>query len=202
MHLFEYNEKRRATRQRPRLDHLLLEELMMIDVTTLTDGERARFWAKVDKDQVGTGCWEWTAYLAHGYGMFTSGTRLRGYKGHLAHRLVYQMLVGPIPEGLELDHLCRNTSCCNWQHVEPVTHAENIRRCGAMAKATAASALASRLRTHCRQGHALETIRRSSPCMVCARARKARQEAKWTDEQREAKREYVRQWRDRQHASP
>jgi hypothetical protein len=46
----------------------------------------------------------------------------------LVHRDVYEQLVGPIPEGLVLDHLCRNRSCCNPAHLEPVTTAENVRR--------------------------------------------------------------------------
>ena len=46
----------------------------------------------------------------------------------LAHRVYYERHVGPVPEGLELDHLCRNPGCVNPEHLEPVTHAENIRR--------------------------------------------------------------------------
>lgn len=62
------------------------------------------------------------------------------------HRLAYSTLVGAIPEGLTLDHLCRNPSCCNPAHLEPVTVAENIRR-GTQGKAQAA-------KTHCIRGHA------------------------------------------------
>lgn len=47
----------------------------------------------------------------------------------VVHRVTYQLLVGPIPEGLELDHLCEVKACCNPEHLEPVTHAENLRRC-------------------------------------------------------------------------
>jgi len=71
-----------------------------------------------------TGCWNWNRYRDRdGYGSTrTDGSLL------LAHRAVYERLVGPIPEGLELDHLCFNTSCVNPAHLEPVTGAENLRR--------------------------------------------------------------------------
>lgn len=91
----------------------------------------ALFWAKVDKlgpDE----CWLWTAYKRPaGYG--TIGTNRGGHKQ--AHRVAYEMLVRPIPEGLELDHLCRVTSCVNPAHLEPVTRAENRRREMAAARA-------------------------------------------------------------------
>lgn len=69
-------------------------------------------------------CWEWTGYVDRaGYGLvrFDGSTTT-------AHRAVYRMLVGPVPDGLELDHLCRNRACVNPDHVEPVTHAVNVAR--------------------------------------------------------------------------
>lgn len=84
----------------------------------LTDEER--FWAKV----VPTGfCWNWVGGLDVGYGFFT----VPGRK-FAAHRWAYENLVGPIPDGLHLDHLCLNTRCVNPDHLEPVTRAENTRR--------------------------------------------------------------------------
>ncbi|WP_220188598.1 HNH endonuclease signature motif containing protein [Streptomyces phytophilus] len=81
----------------------------------------ARFWAKVQP----TGfCWEWTASKLRGYGQFG----LRAGKLVRAHRFAYELLVGPIPEGLELDHLCRNRSCVNPDHLQPVTHRLNAGR--------------------------------------------------------------------------
>jgi hypothetical protein len=69
-------------------------------------------------------CWEWTGSLmTDGYGQKCHGGRYVA-----AHRLVYEALVGPVPEGLELDHLCGNPSCVNPDHLEPVTHQENMRR--------------------------------------------------------------------------
>lgn len=98
-----------------------------------------RFWAKVDKNQVGTGCWEWTAYVnACGYGMFKTPERV-----HLAHRIAHAWLRGGIPDGVEADHLCRNRRCVNPSHVELVPHAENVRR----------SLRHMRPVTHCKHGH-------------------------------------------------
>ncbi len=80
-----------------------------------------RFWAKVEKTDT---CWLWTGSLnSAGYGGFSTGpTR------DLAHRWAYAHEVGPIPEGLDLDHLCRVKRCVNPAHLEAVTRAENLRR--------------------------------------------------------------------------
>ena len=70
------------------------------------------------------GCWLWLGHLdRRGYGRLeVNGTYMN------AHRGVYTVFVGPIPDGLHLDHLCRNTTCVNPMHMEPVTNAENQRR--------------------------------------------------------------------------
>jgi len=99
-----------------------------------------RFWAKVDK----TGdCWVWTASTrgSGGYGQFRIGKRQV-----FAHRVAYELEIGPIPEGLVIDHLCRNHLCVNPAHLEPVTERENILR------GEAPSAQAARS-TRCQRGH-------------------------------------------------
>lgn len=71
------------------------------------------------------GCWLWTgAHNDQGYGQLWFGARRMVY----AHRWAYERYVGPIPEGYDIDHLCKNSGCCNPAHLEAVTHRENIRR--------------------------------------------------------------------------
>lgn len=77
-----------------------------------------RFWAKVDKSGE---CWEWTAGKDRlGYGGFFLDGRDR-----IAHRVSYELSIGPPPEGLELDHICHNRACVNPEHLRPVTHKQN-----------------------------------------------------------------------------
>lgn len=89
----------------------------------IRQGFEDKFWARVRP----TGfCWEWTGQLdAHGYGTVKTPDARTQSK---AHRVSYELMVGPIPEGLVIDHLCRNTVCVNPDHLEPVTTAENTRR--------------------------------------------------------------------------
>lgn len=84
-----------------------------------------RFWPKVEP----TGfCWIWKGSLGrHGHGYFNLGAD-ENRRGVAAHKFAYETLVGIVPDGLELDHLCRNPPCVNPDHLEPVTHAENLRR--------------------------------------------------------------------------
>ena len=79
----------------------------------------------VEKFQVADGCWIWTgATNGVGYGRVCTEDRRWVY----AHRAMYELIVGPIPAGLDLDHLCRTRSCVRPDHLEPVTRGENARR--------------------------------------------------------------------------
>lgn len=84
-----------------------------------------RFFDKLDNPLPLIGCWEWRgAIQSAGYGCF----ELRRDRPLLAHRYAYEELVGPIPDGLQLDHLCRNRRCVNPAHLEPVDHRTNCLR--------------------------------------------------------------------------
>lgn len=94
------------------------------------------FWAKVVASE---GCWTWIAGLhSDGYGQFRGDTGTQ-----LAHVFAWMEAYGSVPDGLELDHLCRNRACVRPDHLEPVTHAENVRR-GALGRVTAARFAAKR----------------------------------------------------------
>lgn len=93
---------------------------------------------------------------------------------HLAHRVAYALLVGPIPEGMVIDHLCSNRSCVNPEHLEPVTQDENVRRSG--------TPMATRqlAKTHCTRGHPYDeantyVVPKSGhrQCRTCNRWRRA-----------------------------
>lgn len=89
-----------------------------------------------------TPCWEWDAHRDRdGYGRFHADGR-----DWLAHKWLYEQSNGPVPDGLELDHLCRNRACCNSAHLEAVTRYENIMR------GVCFTAVQAR-QTHCNKGH-------------------------------------------------
>lgn len=98
-----------------------------------------RFLAKFDQPE--EGCWNWKASPAVGYGQFWNGEYRTG-----AHRVSYTHFVGAIPDGLYLDHLCRNPRCVRPDHLEPVTNYENQVRGNTVIAANVA-------KTHCRHGH-------------------------------------------------
>jgi hypothetical protein len=104
----------------------------------------------IDRIDVGD-CWEWTGRLDRdGYGHF-------GKHGRLVHRMLWELLVGPIPDGLQIDHLCRNRKCVNPDHLEPVSSLENTRR-GAPRRGYNGPVLRgsdhpNSKKTHCPRGH-------------------------------------------------
>ena len=113
-----------------------------------------RFWDKVKivdcvlRPELGP-CWEWIGAKRdkkRGYGNIGIGSRTDGTRRSIrAHRFAYESLIGPIPEGLEPDHLCRNPCCVNPAHLELVTHPINVLR--------GLSGAHFKSRTHCPQGH-------------------------------------------------
>lgn len=147
-----------------------------------------------------TGCWLWVGALkSDGYGSVWEGAR----RTVGAHRLVYELLRGPIPVGLSLDHLCRVPSCVNPDHLEPVTHRVNVLR-GASLQALNAR------KTHCPNGHPYDARDRGGGrrCATCTRERRlahyaanrererARQSA-YRETNRERERERLRRYRAR-----
>lgn len=141
-----------------------------------------RFEEKVMVDP-NSGCWLWTGAVApNGYGIFKGMEKLEN-----AHRSSYKMHVGEIPAGLNLDHLCRVRSCVNPAHLEPVTHAENVRRGLSPAMFTKAAIERGHAKTHCPSGHPFSeenTYIYNSPtgphraCRTCRRAAVTKQNAK------------------------
>ena len=124
--------------------------------------EQERFWAKVDKTPT---CWLWTGAKTGGYGVF-------GHPQRRSHRLSYEWLVGPIPEGLQMDHLCRVRACVNPDHLEPVTQQVNLLRGETIVAARAAQ-------TSCVRGHPFDEdntliVKNGRMCKACL-AMRARQ---------------------------
>jgi hypothetical protein len=140
-----------------------------------------RFWAKVtrtapNRPTLGP-CWLWTASLDDkGYGQFYVGSRIDGSSRNVgAHRYAYEQEYGPIPPGLELDHLCRVRACVRPSHLEPVTSQENTRRGAAGAH--------HRVKTQCPAGHAYDVVntyrdvRGRRHCRTCSREQERRRRA-------------------------
>jgi len=122
-----------------------------------------------DKFLVGDGCWEWVAAIGGGgYGVVRNDGRQQA-----AHRVLYEIMVGPIPAGLQLDHLCRNRRCVRPGHLEPVTCGENIRR----GTAGGIRGAQQQAKTHCPAGHAYDEdntrlARGRRICRACDNSRK------------------------------
>ncbi len=113
--------------------------------------KEARLRYLTDRISIGDGCWEWLGNTdRNGYGIAMSGSRIGGNKRRVAraHRLSYSLLVGHIPDGLVIDHLCRNRRCVRPEHLEAVTFTENVLRGESFAAK-------QKRQTNCKRGHPL-----------------------------------------------
>ncbi len=125
-----------------------------------------RFWSRVEKH--GDACWRWRGARHHrgGHGCFKVG----GFN-YIAHRVAYELVKGPIPDGLMLDHLCRNRACVNPDHLEAVSNRDNQMRGFTLSSKNA-------LKTSCVHGHPFSpentriVYRRSHRERVCLACRR------------------------------
>jgi hypothetical protein len=138
-----------------------------------------RLMAKVDIQP--DGCWRWIGQIRKrdGYGRMSLAR-----KSITAYRASYLLFRGDIPSGLEIDHLCRNHACVNPDHLEAVTHVENLRRSPIVGRHGGK-------RTHCKNGHSFETAQRGARgeriCKCC--------KTEWYEQNKARIIEKHRQWR-------
>ena len=134
----------------------------MNNTLDLTQSDIDRFWTKVDKTPT---CWDWTVKPDTGYGRFGAQGRTL-----LAHRVAHTLAGRSIPNGLQVDHLCRNRRCVNPDHLDVVSVAENVLRGDGISARNAR-------KTHCHRGHPLEgdnlyiTPSGNRNCIKCQRQR-------------------------------
>ncbi|KKN00766.1 hypothetical protein LCGC14_1134530 [marine sediment metagenome] len=147
-----------------------------------------------------SGCWEWSgAKYPAGYGSIMVGSKFDQTRGPVpTHRLAYELEMGSIPDGLQIDHLCRNRACANVLHLEVVTPGENVRRGNGLAGVNAR-------KTECIHGHPLDAVNTyvgsdgKRVCRACKRNTWRRWRARhpysyWSKEPQDVKR---KRWRER-----
>jgi hypothetical protein len=131
----------------------------------VTQSLEDRFMGKVIMIPEST-CWYWSGGIdRYGYGQIKVSKRTRA-----AHRIAYELFNGPIPDGLQIDHICRTRDCVNPRHLEAVTARENTLR-----SPVAPASINSRM-THCKRGHRLSgdnlvpsLLRLQRRCLICSR---------------------------------
>lgn len=129
-----------------------------------------RFWEKVDRSGGPDACWLWTAsQQGGGYGQFWTGSQLQ-----VAHKYSYELVHGPVPDGMEVDHVwargCTNRHCVNPAHLEAVPQQINNLRSNSLSAQNAR-------KTHCKHGHEFTPentyvrpgVRGGRDCMTCRR---------------------------------
>ena len=136
----------------------------------LSDRNLASIMRKISLGPAAASCWGWRGQIdRHGY----ARSHLRNADGGvdtmaLVHRITYQVLVGPIPGGLTLDHLCRIRYCVNPRHLDPCSMGENSARSPFVASSI------NRTKTECPRGHSYDAVRSSKggtqrSCRTCER---------------------------------
>lgn len=141
-----------------------------------------------------TKCWNWQGSNVRGYGTIAEGTKSKGtWKQYYAHRVSYTIFRGDIPDGLQIDHLCRNPACINPSHLEVVSCKENIQR--------GEAGIANKSKTHCKHGHEFTekntyiTKKNQRFCRECGRLKKKKEREKDPEKYNE----YQREYRERNH---
>ena len=143
------------------------------------------------------GCWQWQGAVSSHYGTIKASQTLDGGRRTLlVHRLSYEIHKGPIPEGLQIDHLCHNKLCINVEHLEAVTSQVNCMR-----KLNKDNQYVNR--AHCSQGHEYSwdnTSYTKSGSRVCLSCQRARQTG-YRNNNRKAYNDYIREWRRKKRES-